>query len=153
MSACDTWKYPEKYGKSVHPVLSVSMMGDNTGDGLTKDWGIIGGLLDVSVHVGHAPWGSRGTLPHPRWRISGMSLVAEITQWEDTHTISIGCPARTYLDPDTFHARLVRVAPAYLEGLGSGPGGPHFLGTLLKTVFCHGILFRYHNTVSWNNPL
>ena len=68
-------------------------MKDNLGGGLAKDRAGLGGLCDVSVHVGCEPWGIRAPRPPPMWRRAGRALVVAMEQWEDTCKISIGRPA------------------------------------------------------------
>ena len=91
-------------------------MEDNLGYGLTNDRGGLGGLLDVSVQVGHMPWGIMGPRTPPRCRSTGMDIVATIKRWKAICTSSVGRPTWKLLDPDIFHTRLVRAALADFEG-------------------------------------
>ena len=53
--------------------------------GLETDRGGLGGLHDVSVHVGINPWGRRGPRTPPRCRSVGRDLVASIARGAEIH--------------------------------------------------------------------
>ena len=62
----------------------VNLGGNNWGGGMAEGLGGFLGLLDVSAHVGHDRWCSRGPCRAP---------VAEIFQWENDRAGTIGGPA------------------------------------------------------------
>ena len=51
---------------------------DYLGYGLTKDQGDLVGRCDVSVRVGHEPWGNMGPWPPAMWSSAVRVLVEEI---------------------------------------------------------------------------
>ena len=67
---------------------------DIVGD-LAKDWGGLGGLHNVSVHVGYENWVIRGLRPPPRWRSVSRDLVAKLVYVTASLTLSSGIPAWT----------------------------------------------------------
>ena len=70
------------------------MKEDLVGD-LTKDWGSLIGLRNVSVHVGCASWDGRGPRPTPRWKSASRDLVVTVVQGAAICTVSYGLPAWT----------------------------------------------------------
>ena len=101
---------------------------------MTKDWGGLGGLHNVSVYVGQAPLESRGPRPHPRWMSVGRALVDKIYQWISTCTISVGQLARTCLGPEKFTPGWWVQQWRIARGKGPVLEGPVFLGSLDTTL-------------------
>ena len=114
---------------------------------LAKDKDGLGGLRDVSVHIGHEHWGSRGPQTPPSWRSDTRSLFETVVQGEARRTISASLPACTFLGPSAFNALPVYISLAVCEASRSVPGGSRFIGALSKTAFCHSIFFRYLNNL------
>ena len=114
---------------------------------LSKDQGGLGGLRDVSVHIGHEHWGSRGPQTPPSWRSDTRGLVKTVVQGASRRAISASLPAWKCLGPSTFNAPPVYISLADREASRSVPGGSRFIGALSKTAFCHSIFFRYLNNL------
>ena len=83
-------------------------MKDNQGGGLAEGRGVFLSLLDGLARVGCEPW----CINVPR-----RAPVAAISQWAATRTGKIGGLERTRVGLHTFHARPVRTAPGYCDGL------------------------------------
>ena len=86
-------------------------MKEDLGYDLTNDWGSLGGLRDVLVHVGCEPRASRVPPPLPPiWNSAGIDLVATFAQCTAIRTSWVVRPAWTCLDPNTFHNWKLRVS-------------------------------------------
>ena len=112
---------------------------------LAKYQGDLGGLHDVSVHVGREPWVST---PPPMWRSAGRALVATVVRGAARRKQSASIAAWKCLGYRSFNSWRVHASLADSEASRSICGGTRFLGALSKTVFCHVIFFRYLSTIT-----
>ena len=114
-------------------------------DDLANYYGRLGGLWGVLVYVGCEPWGSRGPRPPSIWKIVIRTLVVGVIQGTSIPVGSTDPLAWTCLGYITFHSQPVCAALGDCEGSRSIPWRRRFLPVVPKTVFWHGIFFRYNH--------